>query len=219
MARSLPLIALTSILLVACSAANPSANPVAAPATVDPVTDPTIVGAIDEAVLEGEIQAEEALRTGRRAGRVAGVLAAVLGGPESESLDETLDRYRRTRDAVAVTTAAIGATKGAVEGAQRGYDFDVQFAELHEIEGLQVMRPYPDQIDAYIAASPNETMLASIAAVFAGREERAIEIEAAGEEAIGIRESLIRLGVPASSLTARRNDEVQGVSLRVQYRT
>ncbi len=213
MTRSLLTVAFTFLLLVACSSSRPAAEPV----PVDPVTEPTIVGAVDEAVLQGTIEGEAAAETGRRVGRVAGVIAAVFGGPESETIDETIDRYRRTRDAAETTAAVIGATKGAVEGAKRGYELDLQFAELHQIEGLEVTRPYPDIIDARFASSPSEQMLGDIAAVFVGREERVIRIEAAGDEAQAIRDSLIDLGVPASSLQARRDDELQEVVLRIRY--
>lgn len=214
MTRWFPVFALALLLLVGCSTSNPAAEPV----PVDPVTDPTIVGAVDEAVLEGSIEAEEAVRTGRRIGRVAGVLAAVFGGPERESVDATIDRYRRTREAVEVTSAIIGATKGAVEGAQRGYELDLQFAELHQIEGVEVFRPFPDQIEVYIGPSPESQTLAAIAAVFVGREERAIDIEAAGDSALDIRESLIGLGIPASALRAHRDNGLTGVVLRIRYK-
>jgi hypothetical protein len=214
MTRWFTVFALALLLLVGCSTSNHSAEPV----PVDPATDPTIVGTVDEAVLEGSIEAEEAARTGRRIGRVAGVLAAVFGGPQRESIDDTIDRYRRTRDAIVVTSTLIGATKGAVEGAQRGHELDLQFAELHEIEGVEVFRPFPDQIDVYLASSPDSQTLTAIAAVFAGREERAIDIEAAGDAALDVRESLIGLGVPATSLSAHRDNGVTGVVLRIRYR-
>jgi hypothetical protein len=149
---------------------------------------------------------------------VAGVLAAVLGGPERESVDDTIDRYRRTRDAVVVTSAIVGATKGAVEGSQRGYVLDLQFAELHQIEGVEVFRPFPDQIDVYLGSSPASQTLTAIAAVFAGREERAIDIEAAGDAALDVRESLIGLGVPAAGLRAQRDNGLTGVVLRIRYK-
>ena len=158
MTRWFPVFAFALLLLVGCSTSNPAAQP----EPVDPATDPTIVGAVDEAVLEGSIEAEAAARTGRRIGRVAGVLAAVFGGPERESVDDTIDRYRRTRDAIVVTSTLIGATKGAVEGAQRGYELDLQFAELHEIEGVEVFRPFPDQIDVYLGSSTDSQTLAAI---------------------------------------------------------
>ena len=214
MTRSLPAFAL--LLFVACSSARQQPAPQAN--SIDPTTDPSVVGTIDEAVLEGTMEVEEAMRVSRRVGRVAGVVAAVFGGPESESVDDMVDRYRRTRDAVTITGAVIGATKGVVEGAQRGYELDVQFAELHKLEGLTLTRPYPDAINAYFASVPGDALLAEVAAVFAGREERAIEIEAAGDTALDIRESLIQFGVPASSLSVQRNDELQGVVMRIRYK-
>jgi hypothetical protein len=214
MIRSFVILVFASLFLVACSTSQPAAPP---SASVDPVTDPSIVGAVDEALLEGALEAEAAERTARRVGRVAGVLAAVFGGPPSETVDETVDRYRRTRDAVELTGLAIAATKGAVEGAQRGYQMDLQFAELHQIEGVEVMRPFPDEIEARFTSTPSEEMLAAIAAVFVGREERAIDIDAPGDAAMDLREALIDLGVPGTSLAAHRNERVQGVVLRIRY--
>ena len=215
MNRWFPLLAMCLLLLVACSSSNPANQP----AAVDPVTDPSIVGAVDEAVLEGSIEGEAAAQTARRIGRVAGVLAAVFGGPQSESIDDTIDRYRQTRDAVEVTGALIGATKGAVEGAKRGYQFDLQFAELHEIEGLEVIRPVPDEIEVRLPSSPSPQVIAEIAAVFAGREERAIDIEAASDGALDLRESLIELGLQSTSVSAHRDDQLAGVLLRIRYKS
>ena len=213
MTRSLPVLAFALVTLAACSSSKPADPPV----PIDPVTDPSVIGAVGEAVLQGSIEGAAAAETGRRIGRVAGVLAAVLGGPESESVDAMIDRYRDTRDAVTVTSAVIGATKGAVDGAKRGYELDLQFAELHRIAGLKVLRPFPDLIDVHFTTSPNPQLLADIAAVFAGREERAIVIEAAGDEAFDLRESLIELGLPASRLAAYRNDELRGAVMRIGY--
>ncbi len=214
MTRCFPVFALAVLFLVGCSTTNPAAEP-----PMDPATDPTIVGAVDEAVLQGSIEAEAAARTGLRIGRVAGVLAAVFGGPERESIDDAIDRYRDTRDAIVVTSTLIGATKGVVEGAQRGHVLDLQFAELHQIEGLELFRPFPDQIDVYLGSSPHDQTLAAVAAVLAGREERAIDIEAPGDAAVDIRESLINLGVPASSLRAHRDNGLAGAVMRIRYRT
>ena len=188
------------------------------PADVDPTKDPTIVGAIDEAVAQGSAEGAQAVKTGRRLGRVAGVLAAVFGGPEEESLDDLVDRYRKTRDAVIITSAVVGATKGAVEGAERGYELDVQFAELLKIEGIQATRPYPDQIDVTILDMPTPETIKSIASVLVGREPRAIEIESAGDAALDLRESLIDLGVPTTSLSTHRNDTIDGIVLHIYYR-
>src|SRR3954451_1938125 len=102
-----------AVLLTACATTQPPAP------QLDPSTDPTIAGA------------EAGAEIGLRIGRVAGVLAAVFGGPERESVDDMVDRYRMTRDAAVVTGALIGAAKGGAAGA------DLQFAELHKIEGLE----------------------------------------------------------------------------------
>ena len=213
MIRSFPVLAFAFLLLAACSTSKP-----APPIAVDPATDPSIIGAVGEAAVEGSVEAEAAAQTGRRIGRVAGVLAAVFGGPETESLDDVVDRYRRTRDAAEATGAIIGATKGATAGAKRGFEFDLQFAALHQIDGLDVVRPFPDQIDVRFAGSPSRPMLAKIAAVFAGGEERAIDIEAPGRESLDIRDSLTELGLRISSITVRRNDDVRGVVLRIRLR-
>jgi hypothetical protein len=215
MIRRLTALTFASVLLVACSTTKPAAQPVA----VDPVTDPSIVGAVDEAVLQGSIEGAAAARTGRRIGRVAGVFAAVFGGPSHESLDDAIDRYRLTRDAATAAGAVIGASKGATAGAKRGFVLDLQFAELHEIEGVSVLRPFPDEIEASFTISPTQELLVRIAGVFAGREERAIDIQAPDDAALDVRESLIALGVPASSLSAHRNDELREVVLRIRYRS
>lgn len=206
MKRSIALVAV--ILFVACASSKKEINP---------VTDPTVVGAVNAAAVEGSTEAAEAAQQGRRIGRVVGVLAAVFGGPQSESIDDTINRYRDTRDAITATSAAIGATKGAVNGAKRGFVFDQQFAELHDITGIEATRPFPDQIDVRIAKMPNDDLLATIALVFVGREERIIHIEAAGTAAPEIRESLITLGMNPSSLHAHQNDEERGIVLHVGY--
>lgn len=212
MNRRLPLFAVV-LFVVACSSSRPAPETV----EIDPVVDPTIIGAVDEAALQGSIEGAEAARVGRRIGRVAGVLAAVLGGPESESVDDVVERYRETRDAVEITTTAIGVTKGAVAGAKRGYAFDLQFADLQKIDGVQAVRPFPDEIELHLASAPAPETLASIASVLTRAEERAIEIESA-DNAFDVRESLIDLGLAADTLNARRNADVQDVMLRIHYR-
>lgn len=211
MNRSLALSAVT-LLLVGCASSKPIAHN-----EVDPVTDPTIVGAVNAAAVEGTVEAEEALRQGRKIARVAGMIAAVFGGPQSESIDDTIHRYRETRDAVTATSVAIGATKGAVNGAKRGFVFDQQFAELHDITGIEATRPFPDQIDVRIAKMPDNDLLATIALVFIGREERIIHIEAAGAAAFDVRDALITLGMDPSSLHAHQNDEERGIVMHVGY--
>ncbi len=200
------------LFLVACSTSKPVVS-------VDPVTDPSIVGAVDEGVREGSAAADAGAQTGRRIGRVAGVVAAVFGGPRRESLDDAIDRYRLMRDAGEAVGAIIGASKGATAGAKRGYELDLQFAELHQIDGLEVTRPFPDQINVRFLTSPNPKMLADVAAVFAGREERAIDIEGGGGASLDLRESLIELGLPASDINAHRNDGIEGVVLYIRYRS
>jgi hypothetical protein len=190
---------------VACSSSK-LAPPAAA---VDPTTEPTIVGAVEEAVLQGTVEGEEAARVGRRIGRVAGVIAAIV------SDGDVVDNYRTARDATIATTIAIGATHGAVEGAKRGYELDVQFAELTQISGIEATRPFPDLIDVRFS---DRELLPKIAAVLVGREERAIDIEAAGNEALDVRDALIELGLPPASLSASRNDDLSGVALRISYR-
>jgi hypothetical protein len=76
----------------------------------------------------------------------------------------------------------------------------------------------PDQIDVRFRTSPNPQMLAEIAAVFPGREERAVDIQAAGDAAFAVRESLIELGLPSSAIRARRSDRMEGITLRIRYR-
>lgn len=209
MARTNVLLASALLLVAACSSAPPPA--------VDPATEPTVAGAVDEAVRQGAIEGEVAAQTGRKVGRVVGVVAAVLGGPETETLGDTVDRYRRTRDAVEATAAVIGATNGAVKGAQRGYELDLEFAALQQIEGLTVIRPFPDQVEARFATAPTQQMLEQVAAVFIGHEERAIDIEAPGDAASEIRTSLLALGL--SGIEAHSSDELEGVVLRVHYRS
>jgi hypothetical protein len=213
MARSLLPVAVASLFLVACSTTNPRPA-----ASVDPETEPTIIAAADEAVNEGLEQGEAAMERGVHIGRVAGVLAAVFGGPERESVDDMIERYRFTRDATIVTATAIGTTKGVIEGAQRGYALDVQFAELLKIEGIEATRPYPDQIDIQIDAMPAEETLAKIAAVFAAQEQRTIDVETADDSALDIREALIAHGLPSSPVQAHRVDGSEGILIRARLR-
>jgi hypothetical protein len=211
MKRWFPMSAFALVLLAACSTSKPAV-------VVDPVTDPTIIGAIDESAREGSIAAEEGARTGRRIGRVAGVVAAVLGGPRHDTVDDAIDRYRFTRDAAEATGAIIAGSRGAKAGAKRGMELDLQFAELHRIEGVKVFRPTPDQIDVLFDVSPNPLMLREIAAVFAGREERAIDIQGPDDSSFAVRDSLIDLGVPHSAMQVQRNDHLRGIILRIRYR-
>jgi hypothetical protein len=214
MTRSLTIPALALVLLVGCSSSRPAVDP----PDVNPATDPTTIGAVDEAVLQGQIQGEAAAKTGRKIGRVAGVLAAVFGGPNEESLDDALARYWLTREAVEITAEAIGTAKGATAGAKRGHVLDLQFAELHAIDGIEVLRPVPDQINVHLPESASPDLLASVAAVFADREQRAIEIEGPGDAPLDIRDTLVTLGVPAASFAVNRDDDLRGVYLRIGYK-
>jgi hypothetical protein len=214
MTRSLPVLAFASLLLVACS----TSKPVAEAPPVDPANEPTIVGAIDEAALQGTDEGEAAARTGRRIGRIAGVIAAVAGGPSIESAEDVVDRYRRTRDAIETTAAVIGTTTGVVSGAKRGFELDLQFAELLKIEGVQATRPFPDEIIATFDAAASPELLEKVATVFRDRESRAIDIDAAGDEATRVRDSLTALGAPAAGIEAHRNDDLDLVVLRIRYR-
>lgn len=208
----LPVLAL--LLSVAC-ASSPKPEP--APA-VDPTLDPTIIGAVDEAAAQGIAEGVEAARVGRRIGRVAGVVAAVVGGPSHESLDDAIDRYRNTRDAITVTSAFLGASHGAIEGAQRGYAMDLQFAELVKIQGLDVIRPYPDQIDVRFRGAPTRELVSQIAAVFASRDARAVAIEGSGDYALDVRDWLLELGIGATSVSTHRNDALPIVVLHITYK-
>jgi hypothetical protein len=203
------------VVLTACSSSRPAVAP---PPPIDPHADPTIVGTVDEAVLEGLAAAEKGAAAGRAIGSVVGVFAAVFGGPRHESLDDAVDRYRLARDAGEAIGAVIGATRGMSAGAERGYEFDLRFAELLKIEGVQATRPLPGEIQVRLASSPSPETLAAVAAVFEGREERAIDLEGPGDAVLSIREALIDLGVPSASLSARRNDAIDGVVMRVRYR-
>lgn len=188
---------------VACSSSRP------APPPVDFTTEPTLVGAVGEAVIQGTVEGEEAARVGRRAGRIAGLIAAIVQD------GDVIDNYRTTRDAVIGTATAIGVTHGVVEGAKRGYEFDLQFAELVKIPGLDVTRPFPDLIEVRFS---DYEVLPKIVVVLAGREERALGVEAAGNAALDVRDALIELGVEPASIRAMRNDELSGALLRIGYR-
>jgi hypothetical protein len=211
------LLALTLLLSSACSSTQSSANRPA----VDPYTDPTLVGAVDSAVAEA---AEEAAtnpvpaQTGRRIGAVAGVFAAIFGGESSEPIGKSIDRYRRFRDAGEAVGTVIGVKDAAARGWQRGYAFDLRMAELVKIEGLDVTRPFPDQIDVRFL-DPEAPRLHAVACALANAEPRSILVEAPGGQAFDTREQLIDQGVRSSAIQARRNDEVGAVvlHLRMQY--
>lgn len=203
--------AVAFVLLAACSSSRPAAEP-------EPYREPVATDAVDQAVVERMAAVEEGAAKGRAVGSVVGVLAAVLGGGRSESLDDAIDRYLLARDAGEAIGAMIGATKGASAGAQRRNELDVQFAELQQIEGVAVTRPFPGELQVRLASAPAPETLAAVAAVFEGRGERAIELEGAADAVLTIREALIELGLPSESLSARRNEAVDGVLLRVRER-
>jgi hypothetical protein len=184
---------------------------------LNPVTDPSAIGAVDEAARESREQAEAGARTGRRVGIVAGTLAAVLGGPHHDSVEGMVGRYIITRDAATVAGAIIGGVKGGKEGAKRGSELDLQFAELKKIDGLDVTRPTPDRVDVYVKTVPSHETLAAIAAIFAGREQRSIDIEAADPVPLDLRDAFIDLGVPDSSIRVQRNDDLEGALIRIRY--
>lgn len=200
MNRTLPVLALTTLLLLtACATSHPEPVPV----------HPAVEGAIEGAII------------GRNVGRAAGIIAAVLGGGSGpEDLDEALDRYRRMRDAGTVIGAVIGAAKGAsdeaAEQAARVDELEQQFAELHHIPGIEVSRPEANRIELRFAAVPDRQTLDRVAAVFAGGRERALDIEGAGDAALVVREALIDLGVPPASMNARRVDGMVGVVIHVR---
>jgi len=201
MKRTLPVLTLVLLLLTACATSHPSPEP----GPVHPVVERAMEGAI----------------IGRNIGWAAGILAAVLGGGGgTEDLDDAIDRYRRVRDAGTVIGAVVGAAKGASEEAEReaerSSEFEQQFAELHHIPNIEVLRVAPDRIELRFAAVPEQQTLDRIAVVFAGRTERAIDIESAGDAALDVREALIELGVPASSMNARRVDGMAGVVIHVR---
>ena len=216
---------LACFLLAACSTTKPLPPVVVVdPAAeqhiagdINPVTDPSAIGAIDEAARESRERAESGARTGRKIGVVAGTLAAVFGGPKHDSVEAMVGRYVITRDLATATGAIIGGVKGGKEGAKRGFELDLQFAELTKIDGLRVTRPTPDRIDVYMPAVPSHETLAAIAAVFNGREQRSIDIEGADPIPLDLRDDLIDLGVPESSISVQRNDDFVGAVIRIRY--
>lgn len=173
-----------AFLLVGC-ASSKSTPP---PPDPDPTTDPTIIGAVSEGVMQGSAEAEEAARVGRRVGRVAGVLAAVFGGPEVESDVDIVERYRRTRDAVTDAAVVIGATHGAIEGAQRGYALDLQFAKLKEIEGVTATRPFPDIIEVRFT---DRALFDDVEAVFADSPDVSVRVIEDNDDGVLLRVALL----------------------------
>ena len=213
MFRNIALVTLVTLLFSACSTSAPAA----APEPVDPTVEPTIAGAVDEAVLEGSIQGETAAETGRRIGRIAGIVAAVVGGPETETIDETVDRYRRTRDAVEATAAVIGATKGAVAGAERGYKLDLAFAELTKIEGIETTRPYIDRIEVRAETALDEATITAIATVLSRATDGVLHIDAFGDTGQQLTDAAVALGASQAAVTAYPEEEPSGVVISIGY--
>lgn len=199
------------VLLCACTTTRQ------APPPFDPVNEPTTIGAADEAARQAEAEAAKAVHQSRAIARTAGVLAAIFGGPETESLDQTIDRYRATRDTVLATSAIVGAIHGAREGAKRGFEFDAQFAELRLIDGVDAMRPYPDEIDVHTDGVPDHATVERIVCALNGREPRAVEVQASGDTVFDVREALVGAGLPRTTISTRRNDEMPGVVLVIRY--
>jgi hypothetical protein len=208
MKRLVPVL-LAALALTACSSHRQAFAPRTATCGVDPRAVPTVAAVVSEATVEAVENAEQGARAGHKVGVVAGFIAAIFGGGESESIEESIDRYRRTRDAITVAGALIGAASGAMEGADRGPELDTPFAELLEIEGIEATRPAPGVIEIRIA-NPTPELLARIAAVV---KTGTIDIESGGDTALEIRDALIRLGLPPSSLNARRVDGLDGAAV------
>ena len=214
MSRSFPLLSFAFLLLLGCATAKPAASS----DHVDPVTEPTLIGAVDEAVFQGTEKGEEGARIGRQVGTAVGIFAAVLGGSDGESVGHALDRFFETRELFESAGAVIGTTKGMVEGARRGYELDLQFAELCSNGAIDVTRPYIDEIHVRFAGTPNDEVLEAVAFTLVGREDRMIDIEGADDTALAIRDSLIAHGVATPSLNAFRNDERNDIVMRIRYR-
>jgi hypothetical protein len=203
--RPLPLLVVVALaFLPACSTHQQQP-------TVDPTTDPTVIGAVDAAATQGAAEAETGARNGRRVGVALGLVAAVFGGPQSETIDETIARYRAVRDTSEAIGAITAGAHGATKGARRGYQFDLEMAELKKFDDLDVTRPAPDEIVVQFsdAATPR---LADIARVSGGHQ---IYIEAAGDTAVAVRDALIGYGVTASTLQSHRNDRLTSVRLHI----
>ncbi len=195
MNRTLATVAFAALFSVACASSNSAPDPATEATTTDD---------------------DDAMKHGARIGRVAGVVAAVLGGNEVESVDDMIERYRITRDGTIATTTAIGVAKGVVEGAKSGFELDQQYAELLQINDIEVTRPYPDQIVVRVFDRTTTETLKRVAAVFANREPRAIYVQSADDTALDLREALIDVGMPATWLHAQRVDGSDGVLLLIR---
>jgi hypothetical protein len=215
MKRSLPALAFSLLILTACATRGPYPEP----SEVNPVTDPTVIGAVDEAAIQGKIEGEKAAVTGHRIGIVFGTLAAVLGGGSHDSLDEAIGRYIVTHDLVATTVMLAGATKGTVEGAKHGAVLDQQFAELHAIVGVTVLRPYPDDIEIHVPIHAPGEVFDAMVNVFANREPRVLDLYGKDESILDVRDALLSRKVVAAQVNAHRDETVEDgvVIVRVRY--
>lgn len=207
-ARLALLLLVSSTLTMACATAR---HP-----EPDPATDPTIIGAVDtasqdatEAVASPE--AVHAATVGRRVGTVVGVVSAIFGS-SSEPIEQSIDRYRRIRNAGESIGLATAVAPAATRGWQRGLAFDQQMAALKNIDGVELYRPAPDQIDVYFAHA-NTTNLAAIACAVEGRT---LEVEGGGGTSFDVRDALIDHGIPRERVSSHRNDTMQGVVLHVR---
>jgi hypothetical protein len=208
-------VALTLVLFSACASTHTAPSP-----AVDPHTDPTIIGAVDSAVAEAANEAAvdaAPATTGRRVGAVVGVFAAIFGS-ESEPINKSIDRYRRFRDAGETIGTLVGVRDAATRGWQRGLAFDLQMAELKKLDGLDVTRPTPDQIDVRFSG-PDAPPLHDLACTLATAQPGSITVEAPGDMAFAMREQLIDQGLAPTSVNAQRNDDLAGavLHLRMQY--
>jgi hypothetical protein len=200
---------LLSLLTAAC--ATTQSRP------VDPVTDPTVVGAVDAAVQEAAAESVAAKDStpgtvGRRVGMTVGVLAAIFGGGSSEPIEASIGRYRRFRDAGEAAGSAMAVSKAAARGWNRGFAFDLQMAELVKIDGIDVTRPAPDEIDIRFP-SPEPALLATVACAIGSDT---VDIEGPRGTAFDVREALIERGMRPETLNSFRNDELTNVVLRVR---
>jgi len=203
--RAFPLLGVVLAFLVACSTTKPQTT------NIDPSTDPTVIGAVDAAVMQGAAEAEAGARTGRRIGIAVGLVSAIFGGRPYESIDESIARYRAARDTGEAIGAIAGGAHGAKAGAQRGFQFDLEMAELKKLDDLDVTRAAPDEIVVRFT-DPATPRLADIARIVGGRR---IFIEAAGDAGVAVRDALIDHGVAASTLQSHRNDKLSAVALHI----
>ncbi|HWW59956.1 MAG TPA: hypothetical protein VN181_01185 [Thermoanaerobaculia bacterium] len=170
-----------------------------------------MIGAVDAAVAQGAEEAAAGAKTGRRIGIAVGLVSAIFGGAPYESIDESIARYRAARDTGEAIGAIAGGAHGANAGARRGFQFDLEMAELKKFDDLDVTRPAPDELIVQFT-DPATPRLADIARIVGGRR---IFIEAPGDTGIAVRDALIDHGVAASTLQSHRNDKLSAVRLRI----